>query len=565
MIPKISDLGLGLSLGLGNRDPSLIFFESVNFNSFIQTYAGTNRTRITAANVQEVVAANTIRIDHVGASLTPALLMEPKDANILLEVITDWTKSAGTTVTKNAVSWQGAANGAWTIVAGGADATVISTALAASSAAFTFVVAMKRKTGVGAVSMTIDNGTTWTAKTLTTSFQYFNVTKTAATPQLGFKLAISGDEIIVDCLMLIPNTAIASSYFAPASAIGDELATNVDFSAVTEGVELATGLLTVGNCYKISAHTDTDFTTVGAPDSNVGTYFNATATGGAGILDAGDKVFPVTFLNWLVSVAGSWAPQAAAGLLTGKAVANPAVAGTLQQQFAPANKVFRLTVVVDTLTSGTIRPGLDSYSTADAMTAAGTSVLYRQTPASLSYGGIHNVNSNAVVSSISCKEHGTVRLSEANTITPATPAAVSVALAATGTLVVDWMPSWASGTAPTLNILLSTSLAINTLYVLVNGALASSNGVSAASYSMAAAANSFNKLVAQWSSSAGKFKVGANVNGAGIIYGSEAAFNVPYPDDGTLRLGYALSGPMWIKSIRIYNKVLTDAQINALN
>lgn len=49
------------------------------------------------------------------------------------------------------------------------------------------------------------------------------------------------------------------------------------------------GNFTIDKAYRIVAHTDGDFTTVGAADNNVGTEFVATGTG-AGILDAGDTV-----------------------------------------------------------------------------------------------------------------------------------------------------------------------------------------------------------------------------------------------------------------------------------
>ena len=58
------------------------------------------------------------------------------------------------------------------------------------------------------------------------------------------------------------------------------------------GPELASGNLTVGTNYKITAQDDADFTTDGAPDNNVGTEFVATGTNVT--LDSGDKVREIT-------------------------------------------------------------------------------------------------------------------------------------------------------------------------------------------------------------------------------------------------------------------------------
>lgn len=97
--------------------------------------------------------------------------------------------------------------------------------------------------------------------------------------------------------------------------LGSELVTNGGFAVVTDDAsELSSGSLTIGNCYKISAHTEQDFTADGSPDNNVGTYFNATGTNVT--LDADDKVFPVTCDNW--GEDAGWASQATAGVLTGK-------------------------------------------------------------------------------------------------------------------------------------------------------------------------------------------------------------------------------------------------------
>jgi len=98
--------------------------------------------------------------------------------------------------------------------------------------------------------------------------------------------------------------------------LGSELVTDGGFAAVTQGAAVDSGLLTIGNCYKIALRTDGDFIAAGSPDNVAGTYFNATTTG-VGLLDAGDTVNPITFTSW--TAGAEWAPQAVSGALTGKA------------------------------------------------------------------------------------------------------------------------------------------------------------------------------------------------------------------------------------------------------
>jgi len=138
---------------------------------------------------------------------------------------------------------------------------------------------------------------------------------------------------VFDCVQLEYNKKFPSSYIdidvvtlgsdqvvdggMAGTTLGSDLVTDGGFAVVTDDAgELASGLLTIGNCYKISARTDGDFQAAGSPDDNVGTYFNATTTG-VGLLDAGAKVFPVTFDNFVENT--GWAPRADAGSLTGHA------------------------------------------------------------------------------------------------------------------------------------------------------------------------------------------------------------------------------------------------------
>jgi len=105
-----------------------------------------------------------------------------------------------TTVALTATGIDGVTNAASTLTATGADSTVLQTVTLASSARV-FQPYIKRVTGTGAVSITTNNGTTWTDVTaLINSSTYTRVqfSQTVANPVFGFKLATSGDVIAVD-------------------------------------------------------------------------------------------------------------------------------------------------------------------------------------------------------------------------------------------------------------------------------------------------------------------------------------------------------------------------------
>jgi len=147
------------------------------------------------------------------------------------------------------------------------------------------------------------------------------------------------------------------------------------FEATTLGTELASGLLTVGDCYRITARTDGDFQAAGSPDDNVNTYFIA-ATTGVGLLDAGDKVKPVTFDSW--TVGNEWAPEAAVSALTNKANKVATTATDLEQDIgAVAGEEIALTFTVSSRTAGSVTPQIGGADgTARSTNAAFTETIF---------------------------------------------------------------------------------------------------------------------------------------------------------------------------------------------
>jgi hypothetical protein len=112
---------------------------------------------------------------------------------------TDWAKTDCTAL-KNAVGKDGAANACSTLTATGANATCLQT-VTATSAAKVFQPSVKRKTGTGTVEITVNGGANWQDITSALSAGAFYAaaeTRTVTNPVFGFRLATSGDEIIVD-------------------------------------------------------------------------------------------------------------------------------------------------------------------------------------------------------------------------------------------------------------------------------------------------------------------------------------------------------------------------------
>ena len=77
------------------------------------------------------------------------------------------------------------------------------------------------------------------------------------------------------------------------------------------------------------------------------------------------------------------------------------------------------------------------------------------------------------------------------------------------------------------------------------------------------AANTWYKLVVKWSSTTLKMRVGYD-SGAGIVWGTEVAFDGSYTLGASLRLAYGLFGPMWMRDLRLYDRIPSDSEINSM-
>ena len=84
---------------------------------------------------------------------------------------------------------------AFTLTAGAANATMLQSVVLTGSANRTFSIYLKRKTGTGNISITVD-GSTYSVETTTGSWARFDTTLTASgTVTCGIKIATSGDEV----------------------------------------------------------------------------------------------------------------------------------------------------------------------------------------------------------------------------------------------------------------------------------------------------------------------------------------------------------------------------------
>ena len=561
-----------------NVDPSLIFQyvaglndaivrDNVSGTNFSQTYAGTNRTRTTAAGLNETVAANVPVIDHVGASLTPALRVEPQGANILLG-----TPPTTQDLTLGLGSFTLQVFGAGTAVSSAGTATITGAGTASNGTPNTFTV-----TAAGTVTITITTATV---------------------------------------VWLVPGS-IPSAYFAGAASAttGSVTQANMRLSAVngTAFVDFSAGTDLNGNLGKYLRVTD-------SAGKSVYGFIKAAGTGetfGANLLI--NPTFDVNATGWsavrctLASIAGGQSNNCLEMTNVGgndsRARQNIAIINGASYDISqylkigtasPSDSGFILVISGGSTKNVTITPtsswqqftthitsngtsldfGVYAYSQdtktnlvdevvfRQRLTPAATGITIVSTPGGATYNwasqdtGFNYNDSSGYTYTIL----GTVRATEANTTTLGIPTAVSNALAASGTIVIKGRFAFARAAGVVTNILASAAATNSLVYTTTAaGNITSNDGTTIAENAGAYTANADWKIALKWPSDTDKYRIGIDVDGAGIVWGTEVAFDGAFTATANLILGYVLHGPTWIKWVKIYDKVLTDAQINAIS
>lgn len=141
-----------------------------------------------------------------------------------------WTKTTAT-VAKDQTGPDGVSNSASSFLATSANATVTQT-FSLSNIARTYGVWLKRITGTGNVQLTLD-GSTWTTKTITSSWAFYSITQTLINPTIGIRLVTNTDKV-----------AVAYNQLEDGSTTTSSIATTTVAVTVTDYAMSATGIAT---------------------------------------------------------------------------------------------------------------------------------------------------------------------------------------------------------------------------------------------------------------------------------------------------------------------------------
>jgi hypothetical protein len=213
----------------------------------------TSGTYLNANGLVATATAGNPRFDYDTSGNPRGILIEGSATNLVYHSETFrltavaaepyWADSASVS-RGNDTAPDGTAGAAVNIIAIGTAGTVIQTAAVGSSANRTFSFWAKR-TGGGTVEYTLDNGSTWTAVTITANWVRYTATATNANQRVGFRVATGAGTSIWGAMLEAGSGS--SSYIPSGASQGtrnrDQVAltnlSSMNFSQ-TEGTCLAT-------------------------------------------------------------------------------------------------------------------------------------------------------------------------------------------------------------------------------------------------------------------------------------------------------------------------------------
>lgn len=187
--------------------------------------------------------ANVPRITNKG------LLVEEQRTNVVFwnRDLTNaaWNTKTNVTVALDQTGIDGATNSASSVTATNSNAIITQAITLGSSARFQTAF-VKRISGSGTISMTMDGGSTWTAVTVTNSWSRVTIpTQTLANPTVGFKITSSGDAIAVDAVQNENSSSFATSPIFTTS------------TAVTRNADVVYSTISVGTAYSYCVRANT--------------------------------------------------------------------------------------------------------------------------------------------------------------------------------------------------------------------------------------------------------------------------------------------------------------------
>ena len=194
------------------------------------------------------VASNVVT-EATGAAISSATLLgyqaEGARTNLVLQsqtAGTTWT-ATNVTVAADSIAAPNGTTTADTLTASAGNGTWLQ-GVTVASAAKTFSIWLKRKTGTGNIDLTLDNGSTWNTKTITSSWAKYEITQTLANPTVGVRIVTNADAVYVWGAQLEDAVSFSSSYI-PTTTVSVTRNAEIDSYVSASNIAAAAGTVSL--------------------------------------------------------------------------------------------------------------------------------------------------------------------------------------------------------------------------------------------------------------------------------------------------------------------------------
>jgi hypothetical protein len=313
--------------GQSNQNPS----EYVSKGILSSPYHGCNVDGVKYFDYQNgnTVAATVVTEAQgvtISESILKGYLSEKQSTNLCLQsnalATAPWTQT-NVNITADSIAGPDGTLTAETLTALASDATLVQTPTATTNIPKTFAIFLKRKTGTGSISMSLDGGSTYTEKTITSSWARYWITQTIAAHSLVIKISTSGDAIYATRAQLEemqnPTTCMPTTTTA-VTRNGDVLTYSVSNYLTSMGSAVATiNMLTVTSATSRTVLDPISSYLMRIKDTGVLSIYDGTTT----------KDTVATIAAGSNKIGSTWGPSGLTPYLNGVAPASEAFDGTM--------------------------------------------------------------------------------------------------------------------------------------------------------------------------------------------------------------------------------------------
>jgi hypothetical protein len=445
-----------------------------------------------------------------------------------------------------------------------------------ASSPFVFSIYLKRKTGTGDISLSLDGGSTYAVVAVTSEWQRFHIVQTLANPSIVLKISVNGDAVYAWGAQLEQTTG--SAYQLPSEYVPTTTAAASKwFTTKPNGSPIypVPKLLMEGQSRNICLYNQMFETGWTAIKTSLTTSTSVARPDGISstvkLLDSTDSGAHRLYSGSIGTTIGSQYTVSIYAKAAEFSKFNLNLLSTSESSFSFPTGVFDLSSgtatggIITSVGNGWYRCSISGTVT---LTACKVFLYLADNSGTTTFtgtgtSGIYIFGAQVEASTVPTSFIPTVGSSvtrTADSLSWPLSAELQAMLADAGTLVLDWTP----GCIPPASQIgiVSCNAAVDSLLSVAAGASVtrSTDGTTPITGGATLVTNTQRKLIMRWSAASGKYQISSIASGV-VTHGTEGDFDGAFTLGTNLLLHYNNAYPAKYSGLKIFSRRLTDAEL----